>query len=80
MIHKHFVKNRLEINHPISAYHDVNENLVMLTRAKFIQHINQILQATKKGYLWITEHCFHIGGTTFYLVSGVPPDMVKKFE
>jgi hypothetical protein len=42
-IHKHFVKNRLEINHPISAYCDVNENLVTLTRAKFIQHINQIL-------------------------------------
>jgi hypothetical protein len=42
-IHKHFVKNRLKINHPILAYCDANENLVMLTRAKFIQHINQIL-------------------------------------
>jgi hypothetical protein len=42
-IHKHFIKNRLEINHPISAYRDMQNNLVTLTRAKFIQHINQIL-------------------------------------
>jgi hypothetical protein len=78
-IHKHFIKNRLEINHPILAYHDMQNNLVTLTRAKFIQCINQILRATKKGYPRITGHCFHIGGTTFYLISGVPPDMVKKF-
>jgi hypothetical protein len=78
-IHKHFIKNRLEISHPISAYRDTQNNIVTLTRAKFIQHINQILQAVKKGYPHITGHCFRISGTTFYLVSGVPPDMVKKF-
>ena len=33
----------------------------------------------KKGYPRISGHCFRIGGTTFYLISGVPPDMVKKF-
>ena len=37
------------------------------------------LRAANKGYPRITGHCFRIGGTTFYLISGVPPDMVKKF-
>jgi hypothetical protein len=48
-------------------------------RSKFIQRINDILRATNKGYPHVSGHCFRIGGTTFYLVSGVPPDMVKKF-
>ncbi|KAF8234689.1 hypothetical protein L208DRAFT_1393724 [Tricholoma matsutake] len=50
-IQKYFIWNRLDINHPITAY------------------------LTNKGYPHITGHCFHIGGTTFYLVSGVLPDM-----
>ncbi|KAF8797756.1 hypothetical protein BYT27DRAFT_7265499 [Phlegmacium glaucopus] len=78
-IHKHFVKNKLNINHPIAAYRDIHGNVVTLTRSKFIPRINGILKATKKGYPCITGHCFRIGGTTFYLTSGVPPDVVKKF-
>ena len=38
-----------------------------------------ILHLSGKCYPRITGHCFHIEGTTFYLVSGVPPNMVKKF-
>ncbi|KAF8814362.1 hypothetical protein BYT27DRAFT_7206173 [Phlegmacium glaucopus] len=78
-IHKHFIKNRLVITHPIAAYRDASNNVVTLTRTKFIRRINQILRATQKGYPRITGHCFRIGGTTFYLISDVPPDMVKKF-
>jgi hypothetical protein len=78
-LHKHFIKNRLKIHHPISAYRNEHGNLVTLTRSKFVRRINQILRPTSKGYPRITGHCFRIGGTTFYLVSGVPPDMVKKF-
>ena len=78
-IHKHFIKNKLDINHPIAAYRDVHNEIVTLTRSKFVRRINEILRATKKGYPRISGHCFRIGGTTFYLVSGVPPDMVKKF-
>jgi hypothetical protein len=78
-IHKHYIKNKLEMNHPIAAYRDTHGTLVTLTRSKFIRRINQILRATNKRYPRITGHCFRIGGTTFYLVSGVPPDMVKKF-
>ncbi|KAF8797647.1 hypothetical protein BYT27DRAFT_7228902 [Phlegmacium glaucopus] len=78
-IHKHFMKNKLNTSHPISAYRDTHNKVVTLTRPLFIRRINQILQATGKGYPRITGHCFRIGGTTFYLVSGVPPDMVKKF-
>ncbi|KAF8803453.1 hypothetical protein BYT27DRAFT_7109867, partial [Phlegmacium glaucopus] len=78
-IHKHFMKNKLNTSHPISAYHNTHNKVVMLTRPQFIQCINQILQTTGKGYPHIMGHCFHIRGTTFYLVLGVPPDMVKKF-
>ena len=78
-IHKHFLKNRLNINHPIAAYRDSHDKIVTLTRSKFIRRINGILKASNKGYPRVTGHCFRIGGTTFYLVSGVPPDMVKNF-
>ena len=78
-IHKHFIKNKLNKHHPIAAYRDINGNLITLTRSKFVRRINEILRGTKKGYPRISGHCFRIGGTTFYLVSGVPPDMVKKF-
>ena len=78
-IHKHFIKNKLNIDHPIAAYRNDHDNIVSLTRSKFLRRINNILRATKKGYPHISGHCFRIGGTTFYLVSGVPPDMVKKF-
>jgi hypothetical protein len=79
-IHKHFVKNKLGINNPIVAYQDGHGHLVTLTRLKFMWRVNTILRARKKGYPHITGHCFRIRGTTFYLVSGVPPDMVKKFS
>jgi hypothetical protein len=78
-LHKHFIKNKLNINHPIAAYRDTHGNVITLTRSKFVRRINEILRGTKKGYPRISGHCFRIGGTTFYLVSGVPPDMVKKF-
>ena len=78
-IHKHFIKNKLRAHHPIAAYRDAHDNIITLTRSKFVRRINEILRASKKGYPRISGHCFRIGGTTFYLVSGVPPDMVKKF-
>ena len=78
-IHKHFIKNKLSIHHPIAAYRDAHNKILTLTRSKFVRRINDILRATKKGYPHISGHCFRIGGTTFYLISGVPPDMVKKF-
>jgi hypothetical protein len=78
-LHKHFIKNRLLIGHPIAAYRNPYGSVVTLTRSKFVRRINQILKATGKNFPRISGHCFRIGGTTFYLVSGVPPDMVKKF-
>ncbi|KAF8229995.1 hypothetical protein L208DRAFT_1401199 [Tricholoma matsutake] len=78
-IHKHYIKNKLEMNHPITAYRDAHGALVTLTRSTFIHCINQILRAMNKCYPCVMGHCFCIGGTTFYLVLGVPPDLVKKF-
>jgi hypothetical protein len=78
-MYKHFIKNDLRLHHPIAAYRDTGGNLVALTQSKFVQRINEILGNTKKNHPRISGHCFQIGGTTFYLISGVPPDMVKKF-
>jgi hypothetical protein len=78
-LRKHFIKNKLTLNHPIASYRTWHGGLATLTRSKFLQRINDILTSTGKGYPRITGHCFRIGSTTFYLVSGVPPDMVKKF-
>jgi hypothetical protein len=65
------------------SYHSipgfVGHTLLTLTRSRFICHINQILCAMNKHCPHITGHCFCIGGTTFYLVSGVLPNIVKKF-
>ena len=71
----------IDVQWGYSAYRDehASGNLLTLTRSKFIRRVNTILRAANKGYPRITGHCFRIGGTTFYLISGVPPDMVKKF-
>jgi hypothetical protein len=78
-LHKHFIKSNLDLTHPIASYRNSCGTVVALTRSRFIRRINQILQLSGKNYPRITGHCACIGGTTFYLVSGVPPDMVKKF-
>ena len=35
-IHKHFIKNKLRRSHPIAAYRDEHDNIICLTRSKFI--------------------------------------------
>jgi hypothetical protein len=79
VLHKHFIKNNLELSHPIASYRNSRGDMVTLTCSRFIHRINEVLESCKKNYPCITGHCVRIGGTTFYLVSGVPPDMVKKF-
>ncbi|KAF8236903.1 hypothetical protein L208DRAFT_1522999, partial [Tricholoma matsutake] len=49
-IHKHYIKNRLNIKHPIGAYRDAHDNIITLTRSKFVRCINRILRATGRGY------------------------------
>ena len=78
-LHKHFLKNTLSLRDSIAAYQDDQEELLTLTGLKFVCQINAILRARGKGYPQITGHCFQIGRTTLYLISGVLPDMVKKF-
>ncbi|KAF8231463.1 hypothetical protein L208DRAFT_1398928 [Tricholoma matsutake] len=36
-IHKHFIWNRLNINHPIAAYRDSHDNIITLTRSTFVR-------------------------------------------
>jgi hypothetical protein len=55
--HKHYIKNALELHHPIVSYHNEHGKITTLTRSKFICHINQILHAANKNYPHITGHC-----------------------
>jgi hypothetical protein len=57
-IHKHFIKNNLNLDHPIATYCDTQSILVMLTQSKFVHRINEILGNTKKGHPCISGHCF----------------------
>jgi hypothetical protein len=67
-IHKHFTKNRLDINHPIqvAAYRDDHGTLITLTRSTIDK------QTLSSHYRPLLPHRRD-------LISGVPPDMVKKF-
>ncbi|PBK61670.1 hypothetical protein ARMSODRAFT_896561, partial [Armillaria solidipes] len=46
-----------------------------ITQHLIWSHVRQGL--TEAGYDKLTGHCFRIGGTTFYLVMGINPDVVK---
>lgn len=74
---EHIRANKLERKHPLFAYRDEKGKLVALTRKEFLKVCNQVWK--KRGLPRITGHCFRIGGTTHYLLHGVPPDVVKRF-
>ncbi|KAK0235649.1 hypothetical protein EDD85DRAFT_921887 [Armillaria nabsnona] len=46
-----------------------------ITKNMMLKRCNNIW--TKHGLGRFTGHCFRIGGTTFYLIKGINPDMVK---
>jgi hypothetical protein len=52
-----------------------NGHRVLLTRDDFMRRINEILSSY--GWDTVSGHSFRIGGTSFYLMAGLHPDLVK---
>ncbi len=75
-IQNHIRRNKLSPEDPLFAYRNHKGELVALTKAEFLKTCNMVWK--KKGIQRITGHSFRIGGTTFYLLQGVNPDVVKK--
>jgi hypothetical protein len=57
------------------SYQD-NNTLLPLTKRVFLARCNEIWGA--HGLPRLTGHCFRIGGTSEFLLRGVPPDVVKS--
>ena len=76
----HALKRHLRHNHPS---HNIPlfsfrspQGTTYLTNNRFMQRCNEIWH--KAGYPHVTGHSFRIGGTTELLLTGIPPDIVKK--
>lgn len=74
-LREHIHINRLHPEHPLLAYRDKDGVLKVLSKGSFLNRCNEIW--SRHGIPKMTGHCFRIGGTTHYLVEGVPPDVVK---
>lgn len=75
---KHHIRtSKLSSSSPIASYTDSKGRLVGLTKRKFLRRCNEIWH--RNGFQRFTGHSFRIGGTTYYLLAGVNPDVVKVF-
>ncbi|KAJ4499666.1 hypothetical protein C8R41DRAFT_814741 [Lentinula lateritia] len=69
--------NELTPSNPLFAYTDTNGTKRILTKTLFLRRCNAIWK--HHGISRQTGHCFRIGGTTYYLLAGVNPDVVQVF-
>ncbi|KAF5384197.1 hypothetical protein D9615_003232 [Tricholomella constricta] len=74
LLHHQFINGSASNEH-IASYWSNQHARVALTKRKFLKRVNDIL--IHNAYDKISGHCFRIGGTTHFLLAGVPPDIVK---
>lgn len=74
-LREHIRVNCLRPDDPLLAYRDTNNELKVLSKTLFLRRCNEVWSAM--GIPKMTGHCFRIGGTTHFLVAGIPPDVVK---
>ncbi|KAE9404092.1 hypothetical protein BT96DRAFT_813919 [Gymnopus androsaceus JB14] len=72
---EHIRVNKLGPDNPLMVYRDKNSELKVLTKPTFLKRCNAVW--SKHNIPCMTGHCFCIGGTTNYLILGIPPDVVK---
>jgi hypothetical protein len=75
-LERHLLLN--DITNPdtaISSYTTPTGNRKLLTISKFIKRCNNIWRA--QGRSRFSGHSFRVGGTTFYLLQGINPDVVR---
>ena len=75
LLQHHLSINNLTQDFPLFTYSSPSGPTV-LTKGLFLARCNDVWSAF--GYPKTTGHSFRIGGTTELLLSGVPPDVVKK--
>ncbi|KAJ3710723.1 hypothetical protein C8R42DRAFT_596714 [Lentinula raphanica] len=73
----HFAINNISNGDPLFSYLDANCVRRVLTVKVFLHRCNDIWKI--HDYPAMSGHCFRIGGTTHYLLSGINPDVVKVF-
>ncbi|KAF5387985.1 hypothetical protein D9615_000528 [Tricholomella constricta] len=71
----HYERTGSKVNWPLAWYRSDSGDPVSLTKRKFLIRCNSILSGL--GRQPISGHSFRIGGTTHFLLCGVPPDVVK---
>ena len=74
LLMRHLKINTLNPLYPLFCYHS-STGLRVLTKRSFLGRCNTIWLS--QGYPSVTGHSFRIGGTTEFLLAGVPPDVVK---
>jgi hypothetical protein len=73
-LHNHLQLNKNPIHLPLFTFKTGN-TYQTLTKRAFLNRCNRIWSLC--GQPTVTGHSFRIGGTTHYLLAGVPPDVVK---
>lgn len=71
----HIYYNNLSPSDPLCAYRDEQGHLKVMSKKNFMNVCNQVW--SRHGIPRITGHSFRIGSTTYLLLLGVPPDVVK---
>ncbi len=71
----HINTNELDPSTPIASYRTDKGYLKTIMAKSFMHCSNTIWEAT--DYDKLSGHCFRIGGTTFYLIMGINPNVVK---
>ena len=70
----HLAMSKLTSHFPLLTF-STPSGPCMLTKPAFLTRCNQVWSTL--GYPHITGHSFHIGGTTEFLTTGFPPDVIK---
>ncbi|KAG2368454.1 hypothetical protein BDR07DRAFT_1448299 [Suillus spraguei] len=73
-LERHLEVNCSDINLPLFCFYS-SSGLRCLTRKNFLARCNSIWASS--GLATSSGHSFRIGGTTEFLLAGVPPDVVK---
>lgn len=76
-LRRHIRKNTSRVGEFLATYRDSDGRSCVLTKRIFLSRCNEIWK--KHGLGRYTGHCFRIGGTSYFLLAGVNPDVVKSF-
>lgn len=71
----HYMANYNNTSQSIATFRTPSNSTAILTQRLFLGRLNTILK--QHSFSIITGHCFRIGGTTYLLLAGIPPDIVK---